>query len=119
MTSANPANSAPEPTTVIATYRVRADKEPEFRRLLERHHPTLKRLGLVTNEPPVIYRGTERGGGPIVFEIFTWKDAAAPGKAHEHPEVMAIWEPMGALVEDRKSGPKFDFPQVERLALGR
>jgi hypothetical protein len=73
----------------------------------------------VTDEPPVIYRGLERDKDPIVFEIFTWKDAEAPGKAHEHPEVMAIWEPMGDCVEDRKTGPKFDFPHVERISPGR
>ena len=111
--------SSTDLTTVVATYRVRADKQAEFDRLLLRHYPTLKRLGLVTDEPPVIYRGFERDQQPIVFEIFTWKDPAAPGKAHAHPEVKAIWEPMGACVEDRKTGPRFDFPHVERLPPGR
>ena len=102
---------------MIATYRVRAEREADFVKLLAQHYPTLKRLGMVTDTAPVIYRGTEREGGPVFFEIFTWRDAAAPGKAHQHPEVMAIWEPMGELVEDRKSGPKFDFPHVAEFTF--
>ena len=102
-------------TTVVATYRVQADRMDDFLRLLERHHPTLVELGLATSEPAVIYRGFERDGRPIVFEIFEWAGPGAPDKAHEHPDVMALWEPMGSLVEDRETGPKFDFPHVERI----
>jgi hypothetical protein len=104
-------------TTVIATYRVIAECEREFRALLARHHPTLVRLGLATSAPPTIYRGVEDGGGPIYFEIFAWVDAAAPGAAHEHPDVMAIWEPMGRMVEDRAGGPRFSFPHVEEVSV--
>jgi hypothetical protein len=110
------AKSAPE--TVIAIYRVRADKEKEFLAILRKHYPTLKALGLVTNDPPVIYRGAERPTDPpTIFEIFTWKDGEAPNTAHHLPEVMAIWEPMGQLCEDRNGRPKFEFPHVERLDL--
>ena len=86
--------------------------------LLRRHHPTLVRAGLATEDPPTIYRGEERGGGPIVFEIFQWKNAAAAGIAHETPEVMALWEPMGTMVEDRDGRPGMLFPHVEPLELG-
>jgi hypothetical protein len=110
---------ASESTTVIATYRVRADREDAFRDLLDRHHPTLVRLGLATAEPPTIYRGLEKEGAPIYFEIFTWADPGAPGVAHEHPEVLALWEPMGEMVEDRETGPRFHFPHVERIAPPR
>ena len=62
-----------------------------FLTLLSKHYPVLKRLGLVTDEIPIIYRGVEdRGGGPVVFEVFTWKDAEAPNIAHQTPDVMAI-----------------------------
>jgi hypothetical protein len=108
------ASSAPE--TVIATYRVRADKEQEFLAVLRQHYPTLKRLGLVTQDLPVIYRGAEKPGGPpTIWEIFTWKDGEAPNLAHHLPEVMAIWEPMGKFCEERDGRPKFEFPHVERL----
>jgi hypothetical protein len=110
--------NAKEPNTVVATYRVRADREARFQGLLEKHHPTLRRLGLASASPPHIYRGMEEGGGPIYFEIFTWRDARAVQEAHVHPEVQAIWEPMGECVEDRKSGPRFAFPHVEPWPRG-
>jgi len=109
--------TASEHLTVIATYRVRAGREKEFMALVRKHHPVLRRLGLATDDEPIVYRGEEEGGGPIVFEIFSWKDAEGPDVAHHTPEVMAIWEAMGRLVEERNGKPKFEFPHVERLEL--
>ncbi len=104
------------PPTVIATYRVKAGNEDAFVALLNRHYQTLKSLGLVTDDPPTVYLGKENGG-PIFYEIFCWKDGEAAGIAHESPEVMAIWEPMGKLVEERDGRPKFEFPHVETVTL--
>ncbi len=110
--------NASTPQTVIAIYRVRADREDDFFGLLRKHHPSLHRLGLVTDDRPIVYRGREEeGGGPIVFEIFSWKDANAPNAAHRLPEVMKIWEAMGTMVEEREGRPKFEFPHVSRLDL--
>jgi len=104
--------------TVIAIYRVRADREEAFFDLLRRHHPTLHRLGLVTDDVPVVYRGTEEGfDGPIVFEIFTWKDGASADAAHRAPEVHEIWEGIGSLLEERDGRPSMLFPHVERRDL--
>lgn len=105
-----------KPQAVIAIYRVKATEEERFMELLERHHPALLSLGLVTEEPPTIYRG-EEDGQPIVFEIFSWKSAKSPGLAHQLPEVMAIWEPMGTLVEERDGKPKMQFPHVEPVVF--
>lgn len=104
-------------TTVIATYRVKPGSEKEFEELLSRHWPTLKKVGLVKGEPARAYRGQDEPGQPVYYEIFDWKDAAAPGVAHETPEVMAIWEPMGALCEARAGRPAMDFPHVAEVAL--
>lgn len=106
-----------DPETVIAIYRVRAEKLDAFMALLRRHVPTLRRLGLATDDPPVFYRGEENEGGPIVFEIFRWADGEAAGTAHHTPEVMAIWETMGAMTEERDGRPQFEFPHVERVEL--
>jgi hypothetical protein len=103
--------------TVVALYRVRAGKETEFRRLLETHWPTLDRLGLTNGEPALVFRGKDASGGPLFVEIFTWKDARSVEVAHETPEVAAIWEPMGRLVEDRPGAPRWEFPHVEPLVL--
>lgn len=109
--------SHPGPHTVIAIYRLRAGAEEEFLGLLRRHHPTLLRLGLVTEEPPVVYVGDEHDGGRIAFEIFTWKEASSADTAHQLPDVMRIWEGMGALVEEREGRPGFEFPHVTRRSL--
>ena len=100
---------------VICHYRVRKNCEADFEVLLEKHWPTLQRLGLVTDTTSQIYKGTEqRSDDPIYFEIFEWLDGASE-RAHEHPEVMAIWEPMDQLCEARGDKPNMEFPHVERF----
>ena len=101
--------------TCIATYRVKAGHEEAFIALLNRHYPTLKSLGLVTDDPPTVYLGEDEG--PVFYEIFSWRNEDSPRVAHEAPEVMAIWEPMGEHVEDRGGRPKFEFPHVEPVTL--
>ena len=51
------------------------------------------------------------------MELLEWCDDGAPDRAHELPEVMAVWEPMGALCESRKGAPAMEFPSVETLQL--
>ena len=100
--------------TVICHYRVTAGNESGFEDLLRAHWPTLRRLGLVTDSPAVHYKGEERAGQPIYFELFDWHDGASE-RAHEHPEVMAIWEPMDQLCESRDGKPNMEFPHVTAL----
>ena len=103
------------PNKVICQYRVVRGNEREFEQLLSRHWPTLHRLGLVTDDPARHFKGEEQDNGePIYFEIFDWLDAGA-ARAHEHPEVMAIWEPMDRLCESRGGKPNMEFPHVEAL----
>ena len=102
---------------VICTYRVKAGQETAFEKLLERHWPTLRELALVTTDPPQHFRGFEQSGEPLFVEIFTWASREASAKAHEHPEVMAIWEPMDILTETRAGRPNMEFPHVQPLAL--
>lgn len=106
--------------TVICLYRVKKGAERKFTRLLGRHWPLLRRLGLVTARKPKHFRGAERDGKPLFVEIFDWRDGAAAEQAHEHPEVMAVWEPMGTLCEARDGRPAMEFPHVQPLeVLGR
>jgi hypothetical protein len=106
-----------DPTTVICLYRVSRGREAAFTSLLERHWPTLRSLELVTDDPPQRYRGAEKNGAPLFVEIFRWKSEEAARIAHEHPEVMAVWEPMDALTEQRDGRPNMEFPHVQPLAL--
>ncbi len=109
--------STPQP--VIAIYRVKPDQEDAFFALLRKHHPTLVELGLATDDPPVVYRGEVRDEeGPIVFELFSWKDASSPNVAHQTPEVAKVWEAMGTMCAERNGRPKFMFPHVERVSPG-
>ena len=110
MSSDSPHQSPPE--TVFAHYRVRADKEQEFLALLAKHYPALASVGLVTEKQPAIWRGHEHDGGLLYIEIFEWVSGEAAEIAHRTPEVMAIWEPMGACVEARDGRPQFEFPHL-------
>jgi hypothetical protein len=98
----------------LCTYRVKSGRESEFESLLHRHFPTLRRLGLVNEAPHLILRGRE-GGGPVFVEVLPWKDAGSADLAEQTPEVMAIWERLGALVEDRGGRPGMEFPHMESL----
>ena len=93
-----PANK-PGPVTVLVTYRARKGQEDALLALVKKHWPTLDRLGLTTRNPPKIWRATRRDGGVSFVEMFEWKDAKAPEVAHQTPEVMAVWEPMGNIME--------------------
>ena len=103
--------------TVFATYRVRQGKEREFLRLLDRHVPTLDRLGFTNGEPALVFRGKDDTGGPVLLEVFTWKDAGAVDLAHRHHEVAAIWEAMEPLVEERGGRRKWEFPHFEPVEM--
>ena len=90
--------SKPVPTLVI--YRPKQGKEREMQALVEKHWPTLNRLGLVTRDPVKIWRATGKDGRPYFVEIFSWKEQGSSDIAHQTPDVMAMWEPMGAILED-------------------
>ena len=103
------------PNLVICQYRVKAGAESAFEELLAAHWPTLHRLGLVTDEPSQQFRGTEqRSAEPLYVEIFEWLDGAVD-RAHEHPDVMRIWEPMDTLCEARGDKLNMEFPHFERI----
>ncbi|WP_322752303.1 hypothetical protein [Frankia sp. Cas3] len=112
------ANNNATRQTCIWSYQVRPDAEGDFVGLLERHWPTLHGLGLVTDEPPIVLRSAE---GPLTYvEIFTW-ETEGMRPAHDHPDVIEIWEPMKRLVEERveaRNVPGMSFPLFNRVDLG-
>lgn len=92
-----------KPVTVLCTYRPKKGREKEFHALLRRHWPALKRAGLVSKEPPLIWRASDKWSRRVFFvEIFQWKDRQASVIAHQTPGVMAVWNPMDALLEKRE-----------------
>jgi hypothetical protein len=100
--------------TVVCTYRVRSADEERFVELLRRHWRTLHELGFVTDEQSLALRGTD--GGLTYVEIFTWVDGGFE-RAHEHPDVLAIWERMDPLLEERDGRPKWEFPHYQPVVL--
>jgi hypothetical protein len=109
------ANETLAQETVVCTYRVRADAEERFADLLSRHWRTLRGLGFVTDEPPLVLRGTDEG--LTYIEIFTWVEGGF-AQAHEHPDVLMIWEAMDPLLEERGGRLKWEFPHYVKVAVG-
>ncbi len=52
--------------------------------------------------------GASKDGKSRFVELFEWKDGEASDVAHRSPQVMSIWEPMGALAE------QMEFIELER-----
>jgi len=91
---------AGNPVLTHVTYRPKKGKENDLFTLVKKHWPVLKELGLVTNDPAKVYRATDKRSGQVYFiEIFSWRDQRAPETAHQTPEVMAVWETMGPVLE--------------------
>ncbi len=100
--------SRPVPTLVA--YRPKPGHEKQLLALVEKHWPMLDKLGLVTKEPAKIWRAFDKPRlrpGPAVepeqeyfLELMVWKDENSSNVAHQTPEVMAMWEPMGEHMAD-------------------
>lgn len=118
--SKNPAASenlgAAATAIVMCTYHVDPAKESQFRTALALHWPTLRRLELVTELTPTYYRRVDIDL-PTYVEIFEWVpggDAAA----HDHPDVLAIWEPLVGSCASRNGRPPAEFPHFVPVDVG-
>ena len=85
--------------TVICTYDVKEGSMDAFRALLTRHWSTLNQFELVGPTPSRLMAGYDKGADNRIVEIFEWKSHEASASAHQLPEVLAIWEPMGQHCE--------------------
>jgi quinol monooxygenase YgiN len=89
------------PVANIVTYVPKPGKESELLALVQRHEPALRKVGLVTSEPFRLWKAYDiRKKREQFIEYFEWKDAKASDVAHQTPEVMAVWEPMGPVLEE-------------------
>jgi hypothetical protein len=100
-----------KPVSMLVVYRIKEGTEARFLPLLEAHWPALSRAGLVTAEPAKAWRAVNKRGGLAFVETFQWKDAGSSEVAHQTPEIMKLWEPMGPFLEG------LDLYMVEPLAL--
>ncbi|MBK7860244.1 MAG: hypothetical protein IPJ65_16845 [Archangiaceae bacterium] len=83
------------PQDVLCIYRVKPGKEASFKKLLKKHGPALQGAGLSTKKQTIWRAESGRKPGVIYVELMQWKDASSASSAHQMPEVMAVWEPMG------------------------
>jgi quinol monooxygenase YgiN len=89
-----------KPVKTHVTYRPKPGSEAALFAMVKKHWPAISSTGLVTSEKAVVYRAVnKRSGKEYYIEIFTWRDEEASTIAHQTPEVMAVWEPMGPLLE--------------------
>ena len=102
------------PYTVLCTYLAKPDKIEELRTLLRRHWPALRKYGLVTEDPAILYFG-EGSAGPFFVEILTWVDPSAPGKAYWNEEINEIWTGLYKHTAPREGRPAIEYPTVEQL----
>lgn len=99
---------------VVCSYTAKVGHEDELENLLATHGPTLLRLGLRTDEPVQLLRGVPAApdahdASRRYLEIFSWRSDESMKEAHASPEVMQIWEGIGACCD------AMDFPSFELL----
>jgi len=99
------------PVTMLVSYYPKEGKSKALLLLLKKQWSTLNRMGLVSTMPQTIWRASDkRTGRRYLVELFQWKDSRASARAHGMPEVMAIWNPMTAVLESMQ------LARVEPLA---
>ena len=102
------------PVTMLVSYYPKEGKERTLLSLLKKQWPTINRMGLVSEMPQTIWRASDKRTGRRYFvELFQWKDGRSSGRAHRTPEVMAIWNPMTAILE------RMQLARVEPVATHR
>jgi hypothetical protein len=78
---------------VIAAYCPRANCDAALAALVQTHVPSLRRLGLATDRPHVIFQAKDG----TLLEVFEWQSADAIHQAHDHPEVQQMWDRFNEL----------------------
>src|SRR5271170_3283231 len=93
------ARHSAKPAPMFCTYRPKKGKEKALLSLVKKHWPALRKAGLATARKAVVYKVVADKGVPYFVEFFEWKNSHAPETAHQHPEVMAVWGPMGEVLQ--------------------
>ena len=89
----------------FASYKAKEGKEAELMKLVDKHLPALRELGLVTDRSAYLAKSSN---GTII-EVFEWVSMNAIGAAHQHPAISDIWEKMILIAE---------FPPMNTLPEG-
>ena len=87
----------------VAAFKPKPGKEAELARVLADRLPLLRGLGLATDRQDISMRS--RDG--VMIQISEWASDEAIRKAHESPDVLALWERFAACS---------DYVKLESLA---
>ena len=99
--ASRPRENPDAPVTNIVTYVPKQGKEAELLALVKKHEKALRKVGLITEEPFRVWKAFDIRKQRVQYiEYFVWKDGRGSDTAHQTPEVMAVWEPMGPVLED-------------------
>ncbi len=89
-----------KPVKMLVTYRPKKGKADELKALVMKHGPMLRKTGLIADDPVQLFSAEDKRSGDGYFvEIFSWRNDKSSAIAHQTPEVMSVWEPMGPLLE--------------------
>ncbi len=72
----------------VAAFKAKPTKEEELLQVIADRLPLLRRLGLATERPAILMRSREGA----VIQICEWANNEAIEKAHQTPEVLALWD---------------------------
>jgi hypothetical protein len=101
------------PHTVLATFCVKSGFVTELGRQLDRHWRAIRERGYGEGPDPIrLVRHHETG--PILYEIFDWRDGAIASAASDQA-ICDIWAAIDACCEARAGMSATNFPRVERV----
>lgn len=110
-------NISPMPlSTVFVRYWVRPAVDEVFRRLVFRGWEILDRLELIEPGSTRLYHDTSERDGYV--EVFTWVHGGSDA-AHDHPDVVTIWEEMDLLLGSDADLPTREFSHFEQVQAER
>ncbi|MBV8518737.1 MAG: hypothetical protein JO197_15180 [Acidobacteria bacterium] len=103
--NANAATAAAPPETVFTRFTLKSPgDEAKLVEVVQRAWKTMKRLDVITDTTPLIWRGDG-----YVLEVITWRSASIPDNAPD--EILAQWKEMNALA-------KVEFVEVWPVSEG-
>ena len=79
----------------IAAFKPKPGQEHALLEILADRLPILSQLGMVTDRKETLMRSREG----IIIQVSEWTSVDAIGKAHETPEVLALWKSFDACCD--------------------
>lgn len=99
----------------VAAFRAKPGMDQDLEDVLRDRIPLLKKLGLGTDRPEINCRSKDG----VVIHISEWTSHEAIDKAHQTPEVLALWDRFFACCEwvklDSLPESHDDFASFEAL----